>query len=233
MGLVAGTLANGGVCPLTGKRIFTSETVKNCLSLMASCGMYDFSGEFAFRVGLPAKSGVSGSIMIIVPGYCGIAVWSPRLDSLGNSVRGLEFAETLTEVFSFHVYSDLLIDNRKSNPRQRATETTLADSVRICAAAARDDLFEIRRLIAHGVDPNCADYDGRTALHLAASCGYLDAVKLLLAKMAKPDVQDRWDRTPLMDAEYFGFGEVADLLRKEVAKEVPNKLDTVYERMHS
>jgi glutaminase len=226
-GLVAGTLANGGICPLTGKRVFTSETVKNCLSLMASCGMYDFSGEFAFRVGLPAKSGVSGSIMLIVPGVCGIAVWSPRLDSLGNSVRGLEFAQRLTEVFSFHVYSDLLVDRRKTNPCQRATEITLADSVRICAAAARDDLFELRRLIAHGVDLNCADYDGRTALHLAASCGYKDVVKLLLANKAKPEVRDRWSRTPLMDAETFGFGEVADILRSVSTQEASNKLDTV------
>ena len=57
---VAGTLANAGICPITRERVFSAEITKNCLSLMYSCGMYDFSGEFAFSVGLPAKSGVSG-----------------------------------------------------------------------------------------------------------------------------------------------------------------------------
>jgi glutaminase len=72
----AGALANGGVCTLTGERTFQSDTVKNRPSLMASCDMYNFSGEFAFTVGLSAKSGVSGCIMIVVPGVYGFAVWS-------------------------------------------------------------------------------------------------------------------------------------------------------------
>ena len=88
MSVVAATLANGGVCPLTGERVFQSGTVRKCLSLMSSCGMYDFSGEWAFRVGLPAKSGVSGVIMIVVPNVMGLVCWSPRLDENGNSVRG-------------------------------------------------------------------------------------------------------------------------------------------------
>ena len=77
MSVVASTLANGGVCPLTGERVLDPDTVQRCLSLMYSCGMYDFSGEWAFRVGLPAKSSVSGVIMIVVPNVLGMCTWSP------------------------------------------------------------------------------------------------------------------------------------------------------------
>ena len=105
LSVVAATLANGGVCPLTGHRIAEPAVIRNTLSLMLTCGMYDFSGEFAFVVGLPAKSGVSGGLMLIVPGVCGIGLWSPPLDPLGNTVRGLEFARRLVEAFPFHIFA--------------------------------------------------------------------------------------------------------------------------------
>jgi glutaminase len=109
--VVAGSLANGGVCPITGERVFSRSTAKDCLSLMYSCGMYDFSGEFAFTVGLPAKSSVSGALMVVVPGVCGITVWSPRLDRYGNSERGLDFCNRLVKAFGFHMYDRLLKPN--------------------------------------------------------------------------------------------------------------------------
>lgn len=89
----AATLANGGVNPLTGKNIFEPEYCRHALALMLSCGMYDFSGEWAFTVGLPAKSGVSGVLMMVVPNVMGIAIWSPPLDKIGNTVKGIEFAK--------------------------------------------------------------------------------------------------------------------------------------------
>ncbi|MBC7999348.1 MAG: glutaminase A [Leptolyngbya sp.] len=108
MAIIAATLANGGICPLTGNQIFRPDHVKNCLSLMLSCGMYDFSGEFAFSVGIPAKSGVSGAIMLAIPGVGGITVWSPLLDELGNSVRGVEFCKRLVSRFRFHTFDNML-----------------------------------------------------------------------------------------------------------------------------
>lgn len=97
LSIIAATLANGGICPLNGERILSSETVKNCLSLMNCCGMNDYSGQFAYQVGLPAKSGVSGGIMLIVPGKMGICTYSPLLDGNANSVRGLQFCELFSE----------------------------------------------------------------------------------------------------------------------------------------
>ncbi|PWE18460.1 glutaminase A [Marinicauda salina] len=107
---VAATFANGGVCPVTERQVFQRETVKNTLSLMLSCGMYDFSGEYAFTVGLPAKSGVSGALMIVVPGVAGFALYSPRLGPKGNPQRGVEFSRRLVEAFPWHVYAPIVVD---------------------------------------------------------------------------------------------------------------------------
>lgn len=110
LSIMAGTLANGGVCPITERRVFQRETVKNVLSLMLSCGMYDYSGEFAFTVGLPAKSGVSGAMMLVVPGIAGFALYSPRLSEEGNPVRGVEFARQLVKTFPWHVYAPVVME---------------------------------------------------------------------------------------------------------------------------
>ena len=115
---VAATLANSGICPLTEDKVFSADVVKNCLSLMFSCGMYDYSGEFAFKVGLPAKSGVSGSLMLVIPNVMGICIYSPRLDKLGNSVRGIEFCKRLIKNYNFHNFDDLLNSSQKKDPRK-------------------------------------------------------------------------------------------------------------------
>lgn len=132
MAVVAATFANGGVCPLTGQRVLSPSTVQNCLSLMYSCGMYDFSGEFAFSIGLPAKSGVSGCMMIVIPNVGGICTWSPRLDRLGNSVRGVEFCRQLVATYNFHHYAILTGEQTKKDPRRPAL-SSLAEQVRASA----------------------------------------------------------------------------------------------------
>lgn len=120
MTIIASTLANAGICPLTGVQVFQPGNVKNCLSLMLSCGMYDFSGEFAFTVGIPAKSGVSGAIMLAIPNLGGIAVWSPLLDELGNSVRGVEFCKRLVSRFKLHTFDNMLgLGDARIDPRRK------------------------------------------------------------------------------------------------------------------
>ena len=100
--MVAATIANGGVCPITSKKVLNPENVLNVRSLMYSCGMYNYSGKFAFMVGLPAKAGGSGSLMVVIPNVMGITLYSPPLDECGNSVRGVRFCEEFVHLYNFH-----------------------------------------------------------------------------------------------------------------------------------
>jgi glutaminase len=104
LAVMGSTLANAGINPQTGERAIQAEYVKYLLSIMLSCGMYDYAGEWAYRVGIPAKSGVSGGIVGVVPGHFGIAVYSPALDQKGNSVRGIEVFKDLSQRFGMHVF---------------------------------------------------------------------------------------------------------------------------------
>jgi glutaminase len=101
---MAATLANGGVNPTTCERALAEPTVARVLSIMSICGMYDYAGEWVYRVGLPAKSGVSGGIVAVLPGQFGLGVYSPRLDPRGNSVRGLEVCEELSRTLGLHMF---------------------------------------------------------------------------------------------------------------------------------
>jgi len=213
LAIVAATFANGGVCPLTGERVFSVDTVQHCLSLMTSCGMYDYSGEFAFSIGLPAKSGVSGALMIVVPQVMGVCVWSPPLDSHGNSVRGVEFCRRLVERYNVHPHVGTDTQSGKRDLRQRRNHRALEHGVALHWAAGQGDLDEVRRLAATGADLDAADYDGRTPLHVAASEGRTEVVRYLLRRGVRQDPVDRWGNTPLSDAERAGHGETAELLR--------------------
>ncbi|PZN95534.1 MAG: glutaminase [Alphaproteobacteria bacterium] len=98
-------LAHGGVDPASGQTIVPPERARRINALMLTCGHYDASGEFAFRVGLPAKSGVGGGILAIAPGRASIAVWSPGLSPQGNSLRGTEALEHLAQAMGWSVFN--------------------------------------------------------------------------------------------------------------------------------
>lgn len=212
MTTVAATLAHGGLNPLTGERVFAADTVRRCLSLMQSCGMYDFSGEFAFAIGLPAKSGVSGSVMLVVPNVMGVCIWSPRLDRHGNSVRAIQFCQKLVERFALHPFDDLTGLSSKRDPRRSNVAADIDQTAPLIWAASKGDLPAVQREIARGASPSAGDYDLRTPLHLAAAEGHRDVVRYLLAHGADPVARDRFGHVPLDDARRHDHPEVVQIL---------------------
>lgn len=152
MSVVAATLANGGICPTTEEKVFRPDVVRDVLSLMHSCGMYDYSGQFAFKVGLPAKSGVCGGILLIIPNVAGIFTWSPPLDPCGNSVRGVQFCQELLRVFNFHRYDNLKHATNKKDPRRHRYETKGLSIVNLLFSAASGDVTALRRHKLSGMD---------------------------------------------------------------------------------
>lgn len=104
LAVMAATMANKGVNPVTGEQALDSRYIKDILSVMYTCGMYNFAGEWAYKVGLPAKSGVCGGIMAVVPHKMGIGVFSPLLDVRGNSVRGVKVCEELSRRLGLHLF---------------------------------------------------------------------------------------------------------------------------------
>lgn len=107
LAVMAATLANNGINPVTGEQAVKSDYVRDILSVMYTCGMYNFAGEWAYKVGLPAKSGVSGGLIVVVPNKMGIAVFSPLLDERGNSVRGVKVCEELSQKYCLHIFDYL------------------------------------------------------------------------------------------------------------------------------
>lgn len=103
LALIASTLANGGINPVSRERAVGEDVVRGVLSVMTTCGMYDAAGDWLMSVGLPAKSGVSGGVFAVLPGRLGIAVYSPRLDERGNSVRGVAVCRALSQDLALHL----------------------------------------------------------------------------------------------------------------------------------
>jgi glutaminase len=178
LAFMAATLANGGVHPLTGRRALPLEDVERVLSVMATCGMYDFAGSWLYEVGMPAKSGVGGGIIAVLPGRFGIGVFSPRLDPKGNSVRGIEVCRQLSRDFGLHVFS------RAGEPSMalgRVYTANQAPSKRQPSPAMRsylnDNAHRIKYLCLHGfLAVDGVEYVIRRMIGMAAdsSCFILD-----------------------------------------------------------
>uniref|UniRef100_A0A3B3ZIF6 glutaminase n=1 Tax=Periophthalmus magnuspinnatus TaxID=409849 RepID=A0A3B3ZIF6_9GOBI len=181
--IMAATLANGGICPITGERVLSAEAVRNTLSLMYSCGMYDFSGEMAFHVGLPAKSGVSGAILLVIPNVMGVLCWSPPLDRVGNSVRGIHFCQNKS-VFGlmFAAYSGDVSALRRFALSSMDMDQKDYDARTALHIAAAEGHVDVIRFLTY-------------------TC------------KVDPFVKDRWGNQPIDDAMQFGHDGVVAVLK--------------------
>jgi glutaminase len=124
LAMMAATLANDGMNPRTRQQVFDPQYVRDIVSVMNSCGMYDYAGEWAYEVGMPAKSGVSGCIIAVIPGQVGICVYSPPIDKQGNSVRGIKACLEISDEFDLHAF------NNRTNVRSVIRRAYRADFVR-------------------------------------------------------------------------------------------------------
>src|SRR5262245_60130676 len=124
LAIMAATLANDGRNPLTGEIVYDAQCVRDVLTVMNSCGMYNYAGQWSYEVGMPAKSGVSGCILAVIPGQVGIGVYSPPIDALGNSVRGIRVCEEISKEFDLHAF------NNRTNVRNAIRREYRGDAVR-------------------------------------------------------------------------------------------------------
>jgi glutaminase len=214
----AATLANNGVCPVTQERVFEESTVRNCLTLMQMCGMYDGSGEFSVRIGLPAKSGVGGAVILVVPRLMAICIWSPRLDAIGNSVRGVDLATRLAQTYRLHLYDGFSAQSKRIDPRTSAARWRAQQTSQALQAASLGDVRTTQRLFDDQANLAKGDYDLRTPMHLSAAEGCLEVVRFLLENGISPNTRDRWGGTPLDDAELAGHSDVVELLQQHGAQ---------------
>ena len=113
LAVMGATLSNGGVNPVTGKRVVSADTARRVLAVMMTAGLYENSGQWAVQVGVPAKSGVGGGMVAVVPGSLGVGTFAPPLDAAGNSVRGQRAIGALVDKLGISVFA--------SHPKRRET----------------------------------------------------------------------------------------------------------------
>lgn len=150
LALMAATLANAGVQPVTGERVVGADVTRHVLSVMTSCGMYDAAGDWLTSVGIPAKSGVAGGIIGVLPGQVGVAVFSPRLDAHGNSVRGIRAMERLSRDLGMHLME--AARPSRSAIRDHRVETVRGEDVTVYELQGDLVFVSTESLIRHAVE---------------------------------------------------------------------------------
>ncbi|MGH2938924.1 MAG: glutaminase A [Solirubrobacterales bacterium] len=173
LSLMAATLANGGVNPLTGDRVLARDHVDRVLSVMTTCGMYDSAGEWVVDVGMPAKSGVGGGVLAVLPGQLGIAVFSPPLDPHGNSVRGVEVCRQISTDLNLNLlhvarssrsavrrtYTVAEVPSRRRRPEAQSAALAAAGSRCVVQILHGDLVFAAMESVVRGIVERAAGVD--------------------------------------------------------------------------
>jgi glutaminase len=186
LGLMAATLANNGVHPITAKSALLPEHAVSVLSVMSTCGMYDYAGSWLYEIGMPAKSGVAGGVLAVVPGRFGLGVFSPRVDDKGNSVRGVAACQRLSRDFGLHMFSNLRRPSIVLRREYSGAETT---SRRVrppeTAVLLRERASRVRLLALQGdVALAGAEYVGR---RISGLCEEADSFILDMHRVSRLD----------------------------------------------
>ena len=208
LALMGATLAHGGVQPRTGERVMSESVTEQVLTVMATCGMYDFSGEWLLRVGLPAKSGVSGGLIAVSPSQFGIGLHSPRLDARGNSVRAVAASAAISQRFSLHLMHEIRPSapslERLSVPSENQDDadiSVVALTGDIEFAAVEQALLAVRLRQPGTPDPGGVVIDlDRVNLCHPAALALLEAVVQEVAERVPVVVVDRAGRNLLSTA---------------------------------
>lgn len=180
LALMAATLANRGVNPLTDERVVPEPVVRQVLTVMSTCGMYDSAGSWATQVGIPAKSGVSGGIIGALPGQVGIASFSPRLDSHGTSVRGTSLFERFSSEMGLHVME--VPPMARSVLRSHAVVGAGADAISVLQLQGGIRFAGAERVVREAVG---ADLEARVALDLTAVHTIDDVARRMLLEVVR------------------------------------------------
>jgi glutaminase len=181
LAMMAATLANRGMNPLSGEQVVPEPVVRQVLSVMFSCGMYDAAGDWATQVGIPAKSGVAGGLIGALPGQIGIATFSPRLDGHGNSVRGVSLFERFSSDMGLHVME--VPAAARSVVRSRHVVGSGPNALRVLQLQGGVGFAGAERVVQEAMDISPSDV--RVALDLTRVHSIDDVARRVLLEVAR------------------------------------------------
>jgi glutaminase len=217
LAMMAATLANDGVNPLTGVSVFDPHYVRDVLSVMNSCGMYNYAGQWSYEVGMPAKSGVSGGIMAVIPGQVGVGVYSPPLDAQGNSVRGIKVCQDISNEFELHAF------NNRTNVRSVIRRVYHGDRVRSSRlrTAQERNMLDTEGVKIAVIEVQGALFFGSTERLLRRIAELSETARYIIVDFKRVHLADSAARKLILRLAHAMRGGETELLFAELANDGP------------